>query len=103
MAYPSITQDGCAVRPPAIDEFECAPSVTDGEITEILFGSNPFTDTEIGSAVEMETRIDNVPDAALDIVRLKVSGKLNAPESTETVVEGGVKVFSKNRDRKSVV
>lgn len=97
MAYPTITKDGCAVRPPVVDEIDCAPTTTDGEITEIIFGSSPFTDTEIADAVEMATRLDNTPDAALDMVRLKVTGKLNAPEGTETIVEGGVKVQSKTK------
>ena len=77
-----------------MDDFECAPSVTDGEITEILIASTPFTDTEIGDATEMESRINNTPTTALHVVRLKVTGKINAPEVSETEVEGGVTVQS---------
>lgn len=97
MALPTCTTDGCFKRPSAMDDFECAPTATDGEITEILIASTPFTDTEIADAAEMESRINNTPTTALHIVRLKVTGKLNAPEVSETEVEGGAKIQSSKK------
>lgn len=94
MALPTCTTDGCFKRPSAMDEFECAPSATDGEITEILIASTPLINDDFTDAAAFALRINNSPTTSAHIVRLKVTGKLNAPEVSETEVEGGVKIQS---------
>lgn len=77
-----------------MDNFNCAPTTTDGEVTEILMTATPFTTAEMGSAVDFAARIDNTMAVDTSVVRLKVTGNLVEPEVTETEVEGGVTVVS---------
>lgn len=91
---PDCDNEGCFVVPPAMDEFNCAPAVSDGEVTEILMTSTPFTTAEMSSAVDFAARIDNDVTVDTAVVRLKVTGSLPEPEVTETEVEGGVTVIS---------
>ncbi|MBL7942759.1 MAG: hypothetical protein JNM00_08340 [Flavobacteriales bacterium] len=95
---PTCDDVDCQLAPPAMSSFTCAPSPSDGEITEILFGAEPFTSAEIDDSELMLARIDN--DAAADdsIVRLRVTGKLNAPELSEQRLEGGVKKQSATKN-----
>lgn len=89
---PTCATSGCNLTPPAIDTFACAPTVTDGEVTEILLTDTPLTAEQIADAELFEARIDNTAVAAGAIVRLKCTGKFTAGEPTFVRVEGGVQV-----------
>jgi hypothetical protein len=74
--------------------FVCAPSPSDGEITEILFTHTPLETADMADAEAFAARIDNTGVDTNAIIRLKVTGKLNAPEVSESELEGGVTVQS---------
>lgn len=94
MPLPVCDSVGCFMKPPEIDAFECAPTVGDGEVTEILLTASPLTAAEIASAVDFAARIDNDVTSDTAIVRLKCTGSVAEPETSETEVEGGAIVVS---------
>jgi hypothetical protein len=92
MAYPVINRDGCFMRPFPVDAFNCAPSTTDGEVTEIYFTSTALLPEDLADATAFNARIDNTPDSTFDLVRIKVTGKVSVTEPGVQRVEGGQEV-----------
>lgn len=94
MAYPTIVTNGCFQRPPAVDSFACAPTVTDGEVTEIYLSDQELLAEDLADAAAFLAKIDSTPDAAGDVARIKVTGKLTVTPPATTRVEGGSQVRS---------
>ena len=90
-------EGNCFLDVPAMDDFTCSPTTSDGEITELLLTHTPFLAGDFSDAVAFAARIDNTGVAADAVIRLKVTGKLLAPEVSETEVEGGVTVPSSRK------
>ena len=92
MALPTVVRFDCFQRPPTVDTFVCAPTTTDGEVTEILLAASPLLLAELSDAVAFAARVDYGPDAVGDIIRIKCTGKYSAAEPATQRVEGGALV-----------
>jgi hypothetical protein len=92
MAFPTIVSYGCNMQPPQVDEFNCAPTVTDGEVTEIYLTAAPLLEADLADAASFALKLDQQPDSQDDVVRIKVTGKIAVAEPPVVRVEGGQEI-----------
>lgn len=80
------------MQPPSVDEFNCAPTVTDAEVTEVYLTATALEAADLADAAAFEAKLDQTPDSATDVVRIKVTGKVSVTEPAVARVEGGQEV-----------
>ncbi len=102
MPLPVITTTGCYQNPAEDTAIGCAPSTTDGKITQVIFGSRPLTSLEIADLTSLEAAIDNTDATGASMHKWVVIASKEKPERGSTEVEGGVTVFDSQQLHKVV-
>lgn len=76
----------CDVYVPKVKFSECAPTLLEGQITDILVGNIGYPLTNFADAAEWASRIDNDLADASAIRHFTVIGSLNKPEASEKTI-----------------